>query len=305
MPAVWTAKAPFEAQVFPHAEAEVRGILAQVKSLLLEGVPPDDVMIVARDDASYGPTVLAVAREYGVPVRALYRVPVEGTRVGSWLRLLIEAQADGFPFEETSRLFRHPLGPGLAGRVWSEARKAQPRSAAHWRECGADLSSLDLSRMWPEQDTRAEWVNRLRGFLGDHGLGRKVRRWPREVVALRRLEDSLGWLAGSSAEPEERISRERFLEELGEVLAATLTPAHPDGAGVALHTLLSLFGARHRFVFAMGLAEGHFPASTADNPVLDFHERKRLREEWYSRKLARFKGIERAGVSLQEAPALL
>ena len=35
----------------------------------------EDIVLVARDDASYGPTVLSVAQEYGVPVQALYQVP--------------------------------------------------------------------------------------------------------------------------------------------------------------------------------------------------------------------------------------
>lgn len=282
---VWATTAPLAAHFYPHMEAEVRGVLAQVKSLLFEGVSPDDIVIVARDDASYGPMVLAVAREYGVPVQALYRVPVEGTRVGSWLRLLIEAQFDGFPFEETSRLLRHLLGPSLPGSCWSEARRVQPRGAGAWEECGVDLSSVDLSRTWPDDDTYTGWVQRLHQFLDDHDLQRKVQRWPREVVALRRLKDSVEWLVRSGS-AEERISRDRFLEELVETLGATLTPAHPEGEGVALHTPLSLFGARYRFVFVMGLAEGYFPAPTADNPMLDFHERKKLREEGLRLELA-------------------
>jgi hypothetical protein len=35
----------------------VRGALARVKALLADGVPPDDIVVVARDDASYGSTV--------------------------------------------------------------------------------------------------------------------------------------------------------------------------------------------------------------------------------------------------------
>lgn len=280
MEVVWEAQVSLGAHAYPHMEAEVRGVLAQVKELLVDGVPPDDVVIAARDDASYGPTMLMVAKEYGIPVQALYRIPVEQTRVGSWLKLFIDAQFDDFPFEETARLLRHTMGPGISGRCWSEARKVQPRGAGTWEQCGADLSSVDLSRMWPEEDTRAGWVGRFRELLNEHSFERKVRSWTREIVALGKLKDSLEWLAGPAAGPEEEsISRERFLEELKETLSATLTPSHPDGEGVALHTPLSLFGARYRYLFTVGLAEGSFPAPTTDNTTLDFHERKRLREE--------------------------
>jgi hypothetical protein len=111
--ASWDMEVPVDANVYPHLEAEVRGTLAQVKTLLADGVPPGDIVLVARDDASYGPTVLAVAHEYGVPVQAFYKVPLSDTRVGYWLNLLFEAVIGGFPFESTARFLAHPLGPGI------------------------------------------------------------------------------------------------------------------------------------------------------------------------------------------------
>ena len=89
--ASWDVEVPVEAHVYPHLEAEVRGALAQVKVLLAEGVSSQDIVLVARDDASYGPTVLSVAHEYGVPVQAFYKVGLSDTRVGYWLNLLLEA----------------------------------------------------------------------------------------------------------------------------------------------------------------------------------------------------------------------
>ena len=74
------------------------------------------------------------------------------------------------------------------------------------------------------------------------------------------------------------ISCRRFVEEVEEVLRLSATAAHPEGKGVALHTPLSLYGASYRYVFTLGLTEGGFPTSIADDPALDFHERKRLRE---------------------------
>jgi RecB family exonuclease len=277
--AAWDTRIPIDAHSYPHVEAEVRGALAQVKVLLADGIPTDNIVLVARDDASYGPTVLAVAREYGVPVQALYRVPVSDTRVGHWLNLLFEAVVGGFPFETTARFLAHPFGPGIPSGRWARARRAHPKGLAAWEEVGLELSSL----AWPEKDTRAGWMSRLKVLFEVYSLDRKVHSWPREVVALSAAKAAVGWLV----EPgEEMISRERFVEEVGEVLRLTTTAAHPEGKGVALHTPLSLYGASYRYVFTLGLTEGGFPPSVADDPTLDFHERKNLRERGIRLELA-------------------
>jgi hypothetical protein len=139
---VWKPGATAEALEYPHLEAEVRGTLARVKALLMEGVPQDDIVIVARDDSFYGPTVLSVAKEYGVPVRLLYRVTVADTRVGAWLKMLFEAAEEGFPFEMTARLIAHPLGPGLSKKGWAEARRVRASGSASWEECGVKLAGF-------------------------------------------------------------------------------------------------------------------------------------------------------------------
>jgi hypothetical protein len=276
---VWRMEMPVEAHVYPHLEAEVRGVLAQVKALLADGVPPDDIVVVARDDASYGPTVLSVAREYGVPVQALYQVPVSDTRVGYWLDLLFEAISGGFPFETTARFLAHPLGPGIPSGRWARARKVHPKGVSAWEEVGVDLSSL----AWPEVDSRVGWIDRFGELFEAYALDRKTRSWPREMVALSAAKSAVGWLSEPVAET---ISRERFVAEVEEVLRSTSTPAHPAREGVALHTPLSLYGARYRYVFTMGLTEGGFPPSVVDDPALDFHERKSLRERGIRLELA-------------------
>jgi RecB family exonuclease len=128
---------------------------------------------------------------------------------------------------------------------------------------------------WPQEDTRAGWLASFDGLFEAYALDRKVRPWPREVAALSAARSAVGSLAEP---PEEMISCRRFAEEVEEVLRMSATPAHPEGKGVALHTPLSLYGASYRYVFTLGLTEGGFPTSSTDDPALDFHERKRLRE---------------------------
>jgi ATP-dependent helicase/DNAse subunit B len=126
--ASWDVEVPVEAHVYSHLEAEVRGALAQVKVLLTDSVCSQDIVLVARDDASYGPTVLSVAHEYGVPVQAFYKVGLSDTRVGYWLNLLLEAMVQGFPFEATARFLAHPLGTRHPERTMDQGAQG----AAEW-----------------------------------------------------------------------------------------------------------------------------------------------------------------------------
>jgi len=63
-------------------EAEIRSTLAQVKELLNEDVPGKEIAIIARDERAYGPKLIDIAWEYGVPIRALYGTPLLTTRLG-------------------------------------------------------------------------------------------------------------------------------------------------------------------------------------------------------------------------------
>lgn len=268
---------------YAHAdmEQEVRATLAAVKRLLLAGTPPEAIAVIARDDAAYGPLALDVAWEYGVPLRALYAVPLRQTRVGAWLDLMLEAASEGCPFEATYRLLHHPLSPPCPDALRAEVRRAHPTGAAAWRALGAELPPLS----WPAQASRADWLVRLRGLLHQPDLRRRAARWPRELLALRTLAEALPTLLDP---PQAALGAAGLRAELSWALDQLGVPAQPGRGGVELHTPLSLFGARYTQVFVLGLVEGVLPAPVSDSPVVDFHER---------RKLAAL------GVQLEDAPA--
>lgn len=52
----------------PDAEQEVRGILRQVKAMLLDGYAPDQIIILAHDLQRYADLLRSVANAYGVPL---------------------------------------------------------------------------------------------------------------------------------------------------------------------------------------------------------------------------------------------
>ncbi|MFP5501917.1 MAG: hypothetical protein ACLGIN_05455, partial [Candidatus Sericytochromatia bacterium] len=257
------------AHVYGHMEDETRGVLAQAKALLTDGVSPDEIAIVARNDAFYGPTMLTIAHEFQLPLRALYAVPLTSTRFGSWLQHLLEAVRQGLPFEPTLRFLEHPLSPDFPPEARSAALRHHPSGAAAWRALDVDLGLLS----WPASDTRAHWAQALRRLIHALGLRKKAARWPQELLAIRALTESLPLLLDP---PEAPMTQAAFAETLLEALHLITVPAQPGRGGVELHTPLSLYGARYQHVFVVGMAENVLPAPVSNSPVLDFHDRRQL-----------------------------
>lgn len=261
---------------YPHLEAEVRGALHHVKTLLHRGVRADDIVLVSRDELLYGPIVRAVAREFELPVRTFDAVPVSDTQLGGWLKLMSESVKSGGRFEPTARLLGHGLSGGVEADTWRAARREHPDSLAAWRALGVELGVL----AWPDEAGRADYVKLLRGVLEHFGIKTRNAPLAREKTAFHKLQRALNTLASPA---EERVSQEQFLGELLGVapLLYVLNAPSPtgDGGAVALHTPLALFGARYPHVMVLGLAEGVFPAALRDDPVLDFYARKQLRKE--------------------------
>ncbi|NER32780.1 MAG: hypothetical protein F6J93_01650 [Oscillatoria sp. SIO1A7] len=259
------------AHTYPHLEAEVRGVLAQVKTLLSEQIAPNDIAIVARDENLYGPTILDIAWEYEVPVRALYAIPLKTTRFGAWVQALAETILAGLPFEQTLKVLAHPLCGGLAPEIWPQVRKLHPSSLQAWQDMGVDLSILS----WPQKDTRANWVKRLQDVLSFWNLRRRASRWAREAVAYYKFLEGLVSLSEPAVEI---LSLVQFVEEISQLLSLSRVPAAPGRGGVELHAPISLTGACYRHVFVLGVAEGLLPAPVRQDPVLDFRDRQVLSE---------------------------
>ncbi len=266
--------------VYPHLEAEVRGILGQVKELLWQQVPTNQIAIVARDETIYGPIILDVAYEYELPIRALYSIPLASTRLGAWIENLGKTVIADLPFEATARLLTHPLCSGLPPEIWVAARKSHPSGLANWQKIlirpGVAADKIDLSILsWPKQDSRENWVERLQNVLKAFNLRKRAARWAREAVAYYTFQEGLVHLS----KPEtEILNIEEFIQEVSQLMALLTVPAAPGRGGVELHTPASLVGTRYEYLFVLGMAEGILPAPVADSPVLDFRSRQLLRQ---------------------------
>ena len=253
---------------YPDLEAEARGTLSQVKRLLLAGVTPDQVAVVARNEESYGPVLLSVAQEYQVPLRVLYQVPLAQTRFGAWLGQLVEALGDDLPFEATARLLAHPLVDALDAAAWSRARSGHTSGWEAW----SGLLPL-LGEPWPQSAPREQYTQRLGALVERLGARSKARAWARETQACTVFFEAVRALPNPSAQ----VTLEAFLAEIDELARLLTVTAHPGRGGVELHTPLSLFGATVDHLFVVGMGAGVLPSPVRPDPLLDPLEREELR----------------------------
>ncbi len=261
-----------QCHIYPNLEAEVRGVLAQVKQLLSQGIAPNHIVLVAEDEQAYGKLLLDIAWEYNLPIRILYGIPLTETRLGAWLNLLLDVISHQFPFESTVKLLSHPLAQRLTPDLWEKIRLSPPQSRQDWQNLGIDLSEF----YFPEWERRDNWVQQLQIILNP--LQNQAKVWAREMIAFDKFQDAMVDLSRPETEI---ISRETFIQDLLETLTRLTVPLQPGQGGVELHNPFLLQGSRYQFVFVLGAVEGVLPAKIEPDPVLDFYERKQLAQQGF------------------------
>mgnify|MGYP001211918261 CR=1 FL=1 len=197
----------------PGEWGEVRMVARRIKSELLAGATPDQILVTARSLAEYADLIDDVFAEYGIPADLdvkppLYRKPAVATLLRAW-----RLRDDGFPFRETTALLRSTLFQPL----WPEALEppdAPLRAEVALRALGvprgrdAYLRAIDRWATAPEpaleddeasnsaRARRHEMVRDSRPFLV-----RFFSAWDsvsdratvsEHILALRRLADELG-----------------------------------------------------------------------------------------------------------------
>ena len=259
--------------VFPNLEAEVRGVLTQVKVLLTQGVGVKDIVLVTKDEQLYGKTLINVAWEYDLPIEVDYEIPIEQTRIGAWFKILLEVIRDDFPFEATAKLLSHPLANYMSAEIWTQARQTHPQGLTAWQKLGVDLSLLDFSGGSYSRDV---WVKRSLDIFSSWDVLEKAKSWAREIVAYYRIQEALQELSSHKGQ---QLSKRGFIAEINEILALLTVPAQPGRGGIQLHCPTSVLGTNYPHVFVLGSAEGILPHAIADDPILDFYNRKQLAKQ--------------------------
>ena len=213
------------ARAYPDLDAEVRGTLAEVKRLLLDGVGADAIAVVARHEQDYGPALLAVADEYDVPFRVLYTVPLQGTRFGGWLGGALELLA-GEPGTDRDASFESGSG-GDARAGGERSHDALPSNgpssdgpssnAPLWNAPASHAPASNAPSSNPPTpnvpfETIARWLRHpLTGALGPDAWPAARRTRPRSASAWSDIGVDL-------PEPwPERATRGRYLGALGDL----------------------------------------------------------------------------------------
>ena len=258
---------------FSNLEEEVRGVLTQVKVLLTQGVAVKDIVLVSEAEQLYGKTLIDVAWEYDLPLEVGYEIPLEQTRFGAWLKLLLEVVTDNFPFEATAKLLSHPLAKCMSAETWSSARQTHPQGLNAWQKLGVDLSLLNLPRGNYSRDV---WIEHLTNIFSCWDILENAKEWAREIVAYYRIQEALAELSQIKTQ---KLSKTAFIAEINEILALLTIPAQPGRGGIQLHRPTSLLGTNYPYVFVLGSVEGILPTAIADDPILDFYHRKQLAKQ--------------------------
>lgn len=270
----------------PRAELEL--VAGEVRALLDDGIPAEEIAIAHRSPVSIAGLIGEVLEDFGIPYSMRRDTMFAHTALGRGLLGILRCAVGA---GELGDLLAWLGAPGVL-----EHPELLDRLEARARKRGA----LDASRaraLWEAEQWPLERIDRLREAsvkgpiaLLDALIGELQRLFcaPRAATApvlgdgelddalaltgARRALEELRELARSAVElapsPSELIDvLERLELRGGERL---------DAGRVAVVDPLSLRARRVRMVFACGLQEGVFPAPATPHPLLDEDERRRL-----------------------------
>ncbi len=268
-----TGTSDFEAYYTAYADSdsEIRSVLTQVKQLVNAGTSTDTIAIVARANTDYARQLSDIAWEFGLPVRITRSPSLAETRLGSWMRGLLEVWQRSFRFEATASFLQHPLTPSELAPRWSDARKRRPDHRQAWEAIGADFSAIQPWR----QAKRAKWVDRFNDVLTAWKIEARCGLWVEETIAYGRLQDAFDELANFDETPR---SGEQFARELDTLLMSQPVAIATRG-GVAIHSPESIAGSRYAHVFGLGAIEGAYPEPVRNDTAIDFFTRKQFAEQ--------------------------
>jgi len=267
-------KAQITAQVYANQEAEARGVLAQVKQLLHQGILSRDMVIVASNDTEWGDRLMDIAWEYGIALRLPYTTPIAETRVGAWVKLLLDVLDQQWPFELTARFFQHPLSRNLGSNLWAQFQHSRPANFEKWRSLIFGEQKIDIAPMQlPKEASRRGWLTHFQAIFDLFQVRQQVRNWAKESLAYKNWTEGLQELPDLGTEV---ITWGQFREEMLTHLSLVQTVAGPGREGIELHNPQSIAGARYDYVFVIDGREGNFPKPIVNDAVLDFYERQQL-----------------------------
>ncbi|MBK7801783.1 MAG: PD-(D/E)XK nuclease family protein [Chloracidobacterium sp.] len=260
-----------DARAYSDIDAEVRSCLAEAKQLVISGVDPREIAFAVRAQEAYAPAIAAVADEYGLPVNITLEMPLSKTVFGGFVELILEAVLKQLAFEPAARLLMHPFGPKMPEGKWTEARVEHYSGVRAWTLVSPEIAALE----WADEDlTLSDRADALTNFLKSIKVREKAAPRTRESLAYRAFTEALSEL--KALDGDHMMSLDGFAAAVGELLADETVPFSPSAAGIAVIEPKNIVGVTYERVFVLGMAEGVFPKTTSEDPVVDFFERRQL-----------------------------
>ncbi len=250
----------------PGMLGEVRLVAREVKSLLVQGTPADEILLTARDLVRYADLVREVFGEYGIPLDVEGAEPLSRNPALAALLRALRVPEDGWPFAAVTALLRSgyfrpdwpetQATPDVAQRAeallrllgQSRHREAYLRAVDKWAD--------DPTPAPPDEQAEAsrrqrihQWAVECRSFLRSFfaAWDRAPNRAPlaRHIDWLRRFADDLGISRAAAADERDAAALRRFWDELA--AWERLEPQLHDGARVLdrahFHRLLATLAA--------------------------------------------------------------
>ncbi len=276
--------------------AELELVARQVSELIANGMPAEEIAVLARPPLLGSELLREVFGAAGVPLATSTRMLFGDTPVGHGLIGLLRSleppgtaqpgrAADLLAWLRTPGLLEQPI---LADRLEAELMRAGIQGASEAR-------GLWESRHWPLERLDRMLAAQERGpapLLERAGVELALlfaapRRARASVLSEEEMDDAMALAAGRRALGELR-ELARVAPELAPARAIDLAEAlarielsgpEPGAAGsVAVLDPLALRARRVRALFLCGLQEGIFPARSRPQPLLSEEERLRLAE---------------------------
>ncbi|HKI31877.1 MAG TPA: PD-(D/E)XK nuclease family protein [Gemmataceae bacterium] len=219
----------------PGMLGEVRLVAREVKALLLQGTPADEVLLIARELVPYADLVREVFAEYGVPLDVEGAEPLARNPAVAALLRALRVPEDGWPFAAVTALLRSGYfrpdwpetqeTPDVAQRAeallrllgQSRHREAYLRAVDKWAD--------DPSPAPPDEQAEASrrvrihnWAVQCRPFLRrffaawDAAPGRAP--LDRHLDWVRRFADDLGIAPAAAGDERDAAALQCFWDEL-------------------------------------------------------------------------------------------
>jgi ATP-dependent helicase/nuclease subunit B len=250
----------------PGMLGEVRLVAREVKALLLQGTPAEEVLLTARELVPYADLVREVFAEYGIPLDVEGAEPLARNPALAALLRALRVPEDGWPFAAVTALLRssyvRPDWPetreiaDVAQRAeallrllgQSRHREAYLRAVDHWAD-EPSPAPPDEQAEATRRDRIHKWAVQCRPFLRrffaawDDAPGRAP--LAGHIDWLRRFADDLGISRAAGAVERDATALHRFWDELAawEPLARRLHGDRPIDRG-HFHRLLGTLAAQ-------------------------------------------------------------